>query len=72
MKTHIVSPYVLTKATALSLIHKKEIFQEVTKTRKHIFLAMITPLGIERNAYSSELINHQVTLSDLFVPRDII
>lgn len=51
---------------ANELQHKIDIFRERTKTTKTIFLTLITPYGIRKNEYSTELVNGEVVLDDFF------
>ena len=44
---------------------KKEIFKKITRTRKQIFIALISANGIKINRYSEELISKTVTLDDM-------
>jgi AAA+ ATPase superfamily predicted ATPase len=61
-------PFTITKKYAEELRNKLEVFQTVTKTRKALFLTMVTTAGISDNAYSQELVNNQVEASALFIP----
>lgn len=56
----------ITKNYAQDLERKKAVFQEVTKTKKTIFITLITPYGLKKNNYSVELINQDLTLDALF------
>ncbi|MCF7852093.1 MAG: ATP-binding protein [Simkaniaceae bacterium] len=56
----------ITQSYAKILEQKKEVFQKHTKTKKTIFLTMITPFGLKPNKYSVELIHQQLTLDALF------
>ncbi len=60
------APFTITKeyATKLKLALSK--FRAATKTRKSLFLTMITTYGLEKNAYSNELAQNEITLDDLF------
>jgi hypothetical protein len=60
------APYTLTKDYAAKLRLRVAQFRELTATRKNLFLTMITPFGLIDNAYTSELIQNQVLLDDLF------
>lgn len=51
---------------AQELRRKIAIFREHTKTNKTIFLTFITPFGLHKNEYSSELVNRELTLEDFF------
>lgn len=63
---HTEDPFLITKAYAEELRRKISVFKKQTQTRKTIFLVMITPYGIQKNSYSQELVNNEVTLKDLF------
>ena len=58
--------FVLTKSYAKSLQEKTWIFEEATKTRKQLFLTLITTFGIKHNEHSLGLIQQVLTLDDLF------
>ncbi len=61
-----ISSYTITKAYADNLRNKVSSFKEETKTRKTIFLTMITTFGLKKNMYSSSLIQNIITMDDLF------
>lgn len=48
------------------LRQKVEIFRSVTKTRKTIFITMITTFGVTGNIHSGDLISNSLTLEHLF------
>lgn len=56
----------LDKTEAKKLAHKIDVFQKQTKTKKQLFLAMITTLGLKRNIWSEDLVNEDIDLQDLF------
>lgn len=58
--------YVISKDYGLKLRNKMNVLKQVTKTRKSIYLTMITSFGLSKNIYSSELIQNEITLEDLF------
>ena len=58
--------FVITKEYAKKLRHKKQVFLEKTKTKKAVFMTLITTHGAKRNEYSLELIDQQLTVDDLF------
>lgn len=60
------NPYTLTSAYAVQLTRKIAIFKEKTQTRKSVQLAMLTPFGVLNNAYSSALLQHNMTMDVLF------
>ena len=51
---------------AKALERKKTVFQQMTGTKKTIFLTMITPFGLKENMHSIELVNGQVIMDALF------
>jgi len=55
------------KDYAKNLINKIDIFKSETHTKKQIFLALITTFGLTANLYAEDLIQHIVTLEDLFM-----
>lgn len=58
--------FVIDQTYAKELRHKIEAFQEHTKTKKTLFLTLITPFGVRKNEYSTELVNQEITLEDFF------
>ncbi|MFI4937391.1 MAG: ATP-binding protein [Candidatus Berkiellales bacterium] len=56
----------ITKEYAKKLLNKKEIFREQTKTKKTIFITMITPYGVKKNQHYIGLVDNELTLDDLF------
>lgn len=54
------------KSYAQILEQKLETFRIVTRTKKELFLVIISANGLKENAYSRKLVNKVVTLSDLF------
>ncbi len=48
------------------LRQKIEVFKNVTKTRKNIFITMITTFGIAENTYSSDIVSNSLTIECLF------
>ena len=56
----ITAPY------AKTLKAKKDIFQEATKTRKHLMLTLITTFGMKGNKHSLGLVDQVLALDDLF------
>jgi len=57
--------YIITKDYAKKLLHKKDLFENVAKPKKQIFLTMITTMGVKKNLYSDDLVDSEVTLKDL-------
>lgn len=61
-----INPFTTTKAYADNLRNKIGVFRAKTKTRKSIFLTMITAFGVERNKHSVALVQNELTMDDLF------
>jgi len=59
-------PFVVSKAYAANLTNKLHVFEETTKTRKHVFISMIAAFGMTHNEHSLNLIDQVLTLDDLF------
>jgi len=62
---YTIKPFEITKQYAHQLNKKIEIFKNVTRTHKQIFLSLISANGLKNNLYS-EMIDSVVTLDDLF------
>ena len=58
--------FILTKAYAQSLREKMAAFKERTQTPKQLFLSLITTFGLTPNEHSRGLVDHVLTLNDLF------
>ena len=63
---YTTEPFAITKEYAENLKNKIAIFKEKTRSKKKIFLVMISANGIKETKYSEELVQHVVTLEDLF------
>lgn len=61
-----INPYTITKSYADTLRNKIGIFKTETKTRKAIFLTMITTYGLEKNAHAAALVQNDITMDALF------
>jgi uncharacterized protein len=48
------------------LKNKATTFENTTKTRKNIFITLITTFGLNANEYSNEIVHNQLILNDLF------
>ncbi len=59
-------PFILTKSFVESLHRKRAIFKSRTRTRKHIFTALISVNGVKDNYYAADQLSQIITLSDLF------
>jgi hypothetical protein len=60
--------FAVDKKYAAALQQKKYVFQQETKTRKHLFITLISSNGLQQNEHSLGLIDQQLTLDDLFIP----
>lgn len=58
--------YTLDKVEAEKLMHRVNLYREVTKTQKLIFISLITTFGVQASVGFQQLINSTVVLSDLF------
>ncbi len=63
---HYNKEFTISKSYAENLRNKRHIFEETTKTRKHLFLTMITTFGMIENEHSLGLIDQTLTMNDLF------
>lgn len=60
------NPYTISQTYAAQLAQKIAFFKEKTQTRKSIFLTMLTPFGVQPNAYASAMLQHNLTMDVLF------
>ena len=60
------SEFTIDGTYADELRQKIQTFRELTKTRKSIFLVLVTPFGIKRNKYALEMEITDIRLEDLF------
>ncbi len=58
--------FTVSKSYAKTLKTKLNVFEEATKTRKHLFLTLVTTFGITHNEHSLGLIDQVLTIDDLF------
>ena len=56
----------ISKSYFENLSQKLEVFKTTTKTRKQLFLVLITTFGLNENQYSSGIVARSLTLEDLF------
>ncbi len=61
-----ISPFTISGKYAEELRNKIGAFKEESKTRKSVFLSMITTFGLKQNEYSGGLVQSQLTMDDLF------
>ncbi|MBF5058664.1 AAA family ATPase [Candidatus Neptunochlamydia vexilliferae] len=59
-------PFAIDKSYAKNLLKKLEVFRKQTRTKKQLFLSMITTFGLKPTMYSEEIVTNQITLKDLF------
>ncbi len=59
-------PYVIDKQEAAKLRQKIAVFKAKTRTKKQIFLAIISANGLKKTVYSEDMVDGLVTLDDLF------
>ena len=60
--------FLLDKKYAAALHQKKNIFKQETKTNKHLYITLISTMGIEHNEHSIGLIDQYLNLDHLFAP----
>lgn len=58
--------YTLDKTTAKTFLQKRELFSEITKTKKQIFFALITTIGLKPSLWNDEVIDIVINLEALF------
>lgn len=59
-------PYLIDKKYSRNLLSKLDIFKKRIKTKKQLFLALVTVNGVKANTYSDDLVAAEVTLDDIF------
>jgi uncharacterized protein len=59
-------PFVLTKDYVDTLKRKMDVFQKQTKTKKQLFIAIISAMGLKNNYYADDICSGVVTMGDLF------
>lgn len=62
---YAAAEYEITRAYHKKLMSRRELFRKQTKTRKALYLTMITTHGISRNRYAGD-IQSEVTMEELF------
>lgn len=60
--------FVIDKTYAAELQNKLDVFRKESKTKKTLFLAMVTTYGIKTNVHTIGLVQNHVTMDDLFLP----
>jgi hypothetical protein len=61
-----INPFVIDKKYADVLRNKIGTFKAVTKTRKAVFLTMVTTYGLHPNIHSTGLVQNELSMNDLF------
>ncbi|HOZ79263.1 MAG TPA: ATP-binding protein [Ferruginibacter sp.] len=61
------APFHIDKKYAAALNQKLLAFREQTKTRKHVFLTLISTFGIHKNEHSIGLVDKEILMDDLFI-----
>jgi len=61
-----INDFTITKSYADNLRNKIGNFKTETKTKKSIFLTMITTYGVEKNMHSAALVQNKITMDALF------
>lgn len=60
--------FTIDKPYATELQNKLAVFKAKTKTRKTLFLTMITTYGAKENIYKTGLVQNEITMKNLFEP----
>jgi hypothetical protein len=60
------SLFAIDKKYAGELENKMDIFRRHTKTKKSLFITMVTTFGIKNNEYASRLVQNSITMDALF------
>jgi uncharacterized protein len=63
---YTVDPFSITKSYAAELERKIAVFRQRTKTRKTIFLTMLTTFGVSNNEHKVRLIQNELLMDHLF------
>jgi uncharacterized protein len=58
--------FIIDKAYAQNLKNKLQVLKSESKTKKTLFLAMITTFGIKNNDHSTSLVQNSITMDSLF------
>jgi uncharacterized protein len=61
-----LNSFIIDKDYADKLRNKVGVFKQISKTKKSVFLTMITTYGIEKNKHSLGLVQNEVLMDDLF------
>lgn len=58
--------FTIDKTYAAELVQKTDVFKNKTKTRKTLFIVMVTTFGTQDNSYKVGLVQNDIRLEDLF------
>jgi hypothetical protein len=58
--------FLIDKACAEGLAQKRDVFKNNSKTKKTLFIVMVTTFGTQTNSYKMGLVQNDITLQDLF------
>lgn len=58
--------WIMNKDDAIILKRKKQVFREVTKTKKAVFITVISTYGVKKNAIYLDCVDQQLTMDVLF------
>ncbi len=61
-----INEFKIDKKYEMELRNKIGAFRSETKTKKAVFLTMITTFGIKQNDYYGDLVQNEITINDLF------
>ena len=56
----------LTKADADHLRQKRSVFRQVTRTKKQVFIVLVTTYGVQQNQHSLGLVDNVINMNQLF------
>ena len=65
-RRRIGKTFLIDRSYAKALERKLLTYEKVTKTKKQVFLAMITNQGLKTNIHSESLVDRTCSLDDLF------
>ncbi|MEQ9301535.1 MAG: ATP-binding protein [Cyclobacteriaceae bacterium] len=63
--------YTIDKRYAEDLRNKMTLFKEITKTKKNVFITLMSTYGVKENAYSLELVQKELTIDALFIETQV-
>lgn len=60
------SEFAIDKSYATELKNKRDVFKQETRTKKSLFLTLVTTFGVKENDYFSKLLQNSITMDALF------